>query len=503
VKRALFALVWVLAAAAAALPGCKEEASARPQWVIEVGTDAPVPLVGDHVLIELLDAAGVLACPSCRRDAPAAREQDWMPLSFGVLATSNAVYLRTRLYRGDHIDQESGQPDPALTIDNLVKLPDAGGQVMTVHVGLLLDCLGLSATLPSDAASTMQTCSGPARTMVEPPIASQQTLGLRPGTSKLLGVVDHKCTGGGTELMACIPGGVFFLGSSLAPAPHGDVNAAPIPERLVGVNAFMIDRVEVNLQQFSAWMIKNGYTCDDTGARCKQAGSSQAYCVIPPPGSTDPVNELMPVNCVAWSWANAFCEDNGKRLPTEVEWEYVASNGSQDTRFAWGDDKPTCQMAILARDFESKPGQGDETIACLEDPPVPGPQALGKAVLDSRDHTIVFGGFEGNRVFDLAGNVAEWMADVFEPYGESSACWKSTGEVIMVPKVCGDPLSKKDRTVRGGSWMESLQAAWSANRSHVYPTQLLNATPDVGFRCACDLDKTSATPQCAKKPATP
>jgi formylglycine-generating enzyme required for sulfatase activity len=126
------------------------------------------------------------------------------------------------------------------------------------------------------------------------------------------------------------------------------------------------------------------------------------------------------------------------------------------------------------------------------------------SILESRDRTMSFGGFDNSRVIDLAGNVAEWTGDEFQPYGDTTGCWKSTGEVIAVPKVCGDPdpASKKDRTVRGGSWRESLQAAWSANRWHLRPNPV-NASPDVGFRCACDLDTTSAAPQCAAVPATP
>jgi formylglycine-generating enzyme required for sulfatase activity len=48
-----------------------------------------------------------------------------------------------------------------------------------------------------------------------------------------------------------------------------------------------------------------------------------------------------PINCVNWAQALAFCQwDNGKRLPTETEWLYVAI-GPQNFKYPWGPNDPT------------------------------------------------------------------------------------------------------------------------------------------------------------------
>jgi len=49
------------------------------------------------------------------------------------------------------------------------------------------------------------------------------------------------------------------------------------------------------------------------------------------PGS----NESKPVNCVSWYTAFAFCAWDGGRLPTEAEWNYAASGGSEQRYFPW------------------------------------------------------------------------------------------------------------------------------------------------------------------------
>lgn len=482
-------------AAAAALPSaCSEsEAPPRAQWVIEVQTDAPIPLVGDRVLIELLDSTRVLA----RRDATAARAQDWKPLSFGVEATSREIYLRTRLYRADHIDPKTGQPDPATGIDNLVKLPPLGDGITNVFVALRLACLGHPATFDSDAGSTLSTCVDGSPN-VPPPQAQTSSYGLEVNSSQLLGVVKTQCQTPADPSMVCVPGGVFFLGSGLAPAPHSDVQAAPVPERLVGIHSMLMDRYEVTLGEFAAFV--DTFVDPDTSLklpicdkqiRCTDPGLTlQKYCTFPPGGSPNITDPTLPINCVAWSRAAQYCRFKGKRLPTEAEWEYAARNGSLDTRFPWGDDTPTCELAVLARNFADTQGLGADTAECTGTVP-PGPAPISPALFaEIKDQTLSWGTGTDDRIYDLAGNVSEWTLDMFDKYGTGSTCWNDSTSVILIPAHCKPVTLKEDRTVRGGSWREPLQAAWSANRAHQRPVPVL-ASPDIGFRCACTLDPSS------------
>ena len=46
-------------------------------------------------------------------------------------------------------------------------------------------------------------------------------------------------------------------------------------------------------------------------------------------------NESKAVNCLDWYTAFAFCVWDGGRLPTEAEWDYAASGGSEQRYYAW------------------------------------------------------------------------------------------------------------------------------------------------------------------------
>jgi len=98
-----------------------------------------------------------------------------------------------------------------------------------------------------------------------------------------------------------------------------------------------------------------------------------------------------PVERVRWGHAQGFChklgdlEDASYRLPTEAEWEHACRAGTR-TRFFWGDD------AERAGEFAwSRANSGGETHPVRR--LLPNPWGL----------------------FDMAGNVYEWCADVYDP----------------------------------------------------------------------------------------
>jgi sulfatase modifying factor 1 len=104
-------------------------------------------------------------------------------------------------------------------------------------------------------------------------------------------------------------------------------------------------------------------------------------------------SEDKPINCVDWFEAFAFCIWDGGRLPTEAEWEYVASGG-EDRVTPW--EVPT---------DESAP---DKSRACF-----------GKApTLPAVGSTPLGGARWGQQ--DLAGSLWEWTADWYGVYPKSA-----------------------------------------------------------------------------------
>lgn len=93
-----------------------------------------------------------------------------------------------------------------------------------------------------------------------------------------------------------------------------------------------------------------------------------------------------PMNCVDWGQAATFCSAQGKRLPTEQEWEWAARGGSEARAFPWGAAEPDFQACWS--------GVTKRTGTCAV-----GSFSAGNAK----------GGFQ-----DLAGNVWEWTASKYD-----------------------------------------------------------------------------------------
>jgi formylglycine-generating enzyme required for sulfatase activity len=161
--------------------------------------------------------------------------------------------------------------------------------------------------------------------------------------------------------------------------------------------------------------------------------------------------ENLPINCVNWWEARAFCIWDGGFLPSETEWEYAAAGGDQQREYPWGTTDPGAsnQYAIYTCDFPT----GNPAM-CSND--VSNIAPVGTAALGAGRWTQV----------DLVGNVWQWMLDSNATYVPCTDCAYLDGNSPVV---------------RGGSFNLDVATLVPALRD--------TYSPDVrdyiiGFRCA-------------------
>ena len=160
---------------------------------------------------------------------------------------------------------------------------------------------------------------------------------------------------------------------------------------------------------------------------------------------TASANDNLPVNCITWFDAFAFCIWDGGRLPTEAEWNYASAGGSEQRVYPWS-SPPT---ADAVDDSYAVYCGGSCTAADRVGAKSPlGDGKWGQA--------------------DLGGNVSEWLLD-------GDASWLTTCDD------CADTADELNRVVHGGGFDDDATYLLSAARLTVgRPAR----TPRIGARCA-------------------
>jgi iron(II)-dependent oxidoreductase len=194
------------------------------------------------------------------------------------------------------------------------------------------------------------------------------------------------------------------------------------PARKVKMPGFAIDTLEVTNEKYAGFVAATKHRTPYHWMNQTFASGAANY----------------PVFNVSWDDAKAYCEWAGKRLPTEAEWERAARGGLDEKDYPNGDQ-------ITAKDARFNVANG------------PGP--VGQYAPN------------GFGLFDMAGNVTEWVSDWFV------RDYYSRGED-------SNPQGPKEgmyKGIRGGSWSDSPKRITVFFRNWVRPTQ---RTPNIGFRCA-------------------
>lgn len=275
---------------------------------------------------------------------------------------------------------------------------------------------------------------------------SDVTLEWTPGGKKL--AVERAKLPANDEMVR-VPAGWFLMGS----AKKADRNAYPpeLPQRRVYLEAFDIDKYEVTAVQFLRFVLATDrpplldWRYD--GGNFQESMASH------------------PVMHVSWHDADAYCQWAGKRLPTEAEWE-KAARGEDGRVYPWGNQPAGLTRANFGRTGLSGPVR-DRPERLLLYPPI--------ISVDKYENAVSPYG-----VHQMAGNIAEWVADWYDPHYYKTAPERN-------PK---GPERGTQKAFRGGGWVDSTPSVRAAQRNGTDPNTKMNW---LGFRCARDVRETTDT----------
>ncbi len=217
--------------------------------------------------------------------------------------------------------------------------------------------------------------------------------------------------------MVRLPGGTYTTGET---------------KTTVTVQPFLLDLTEVTVGAYQA-CVKAG-KCRAAWDTVDWPGISDADRRQSSSCNRDRIDRANhPVNCVDWNQAVAYCTAQGKRLPSEEEWEWAARGAEKGTTYPWGNDAPRNQLCWNGEGNDLGKGKRMSTCPVGSYPKGDSPQG----------------------VKDLAGNVWEWTSSSYDA---------------------------SHRVYRGGGWRgDDPRSVAAARRGRFTPD---DRDGNLGFRCA-------------------
>ena len=309
------------------------------------------------------------------------------------------------------------------------------------------------------------------------------------------------------EGMVWIEGGTYTMGGDNEQARRDE-----FPKHTVKVNGFFMDATEVTNEQFAAFVKATHYiTTAEKDVKWEDlkkqlpAGTAKpsaemlkaASLVFVPtenPVSLDDYSqwwrwthgadwkhpkgpesdivgkEKFPVVHISWDDANAYCKWAGKRLPTEAEWEYAARGGVKNNIYTWGNTNVDSGAAKCNYWQGSFPNKNDNTDGFYGAAPV---------------KTFAPNGYG---LYDMAGNVWEWTADLYHADYYSTFAKIKLANNPKGPAKSFDPdePSVPKRTMRGGSFLCNESYCSGYRVSSRMKTSADSGMEHLGFRCVAN-----------------
>jgi gamma-glutamyl hercynylcysteine S-oxide synthase len=158
-------------------------------------------------------------------------------------------------------------------------------------------------------------------------LIDENIITFKPASARLVStVVPTQPAASAPEGMVKIPGGEFFMkvkfGDHFIPYPE------PLCQDTTTVQSFFMDVHPVTNAQFKAFLDETGYWPIDGENFLKHWIN----------GEIARGDENKPVVYVSYEDAKAYAKWAGKRLPTEMEWQYAAQTGDSEREWPWGND---------------------------------------------------------------------------------------------------------------------------------------------------------------------
>lgn len=308
--------------------------------------------------------------------------------------------------------------------------------------------------------------------------------------------------------MVLIPSGTFLMGGR-----SDDAYADEFPRHQVEVTSFWMDETEVTNAQFEAFVEATGYV-----TIAERPVDWDSLKMQLPPDTPKPPDSLLlpgslvfrptagPVNMrdvsqwwewtigadwrhpegpgssidgrmdhpvvhIAWQDANAYAQWAGKRLPTEAEWEWAASGGT-DNKYPWGNE--SVERAYTKANFWQGffPYQNEQKDGYYGTAPVKSFPAN------------LFG------LYDMAGNVWEWCLDKYNAdfYRQSERQGKLRNPEGAVEYYDPREPHTPKHVIRGGSFLCNDSYCSGYRVSRRMSSSKDSGFNHTGFRCARDPD---------------